>query len=84
MTLNRDGLIMIVLTPFERKVGLMKRGISMSEIGRSLGITGAQVSYVVAGQRRSPRVEIAVAEALGEPIEKVFEPREGSALQKAG
>lgn len=60
------------LSPLERKVALMRKGVFMSEIGRSLGITGAQVSYVVAGKRRSPRVEAAVAEVLGRPVAEVF------------
>lgn len=60
------------LSPIDRKVGLLRQGVTMSEIGRGLGVTPNHVSKVVAGERRSPAVEQAVAQALGLPAEEVF------------
>jgi len=64
------------LTPLDRKVALLRAGVRMSDIARRVQppVSANHVSKVVAGERRSPRIEAAIAEAIGLPITKVFPP----------
>lgn len=64
------------LTPLDRKVALLRKRMTMSEIARRLKppVSPNHVSKVVAGERRSPRVEAAIAEAIGLPVGRVFPP----------
>ena len=60
------------MTANDRKAELVRRGITMTRIAKELGVTVQHVSSVVGGRNRSPRVERAVAEAIGRPTERVF------------
>lgn len=60
------------MTPKERKIELLRADATMAEIARQLGLTIGHVSQVIAGKRRSPSVEQAVAAAIGKPVERVF------------
>lgn len=62
------------MTAKDRKIALLRRDVTMSAIARRLGVTTGHVSQVVAGRRRSPTVERAVAEAVGLPVGRVFPP----------
>lgn len=64
----------MALTTRERKAGLVLKGITVRSIARDLGVSEGHVSQVLSGLRRSPRVEQAVAEAIGKPVERVFPP----------
>ena len=66
------------MTPKQRKIALIEADVMMKEIARQLGVTGAHVSQVVAGDRRSVRVEQAVADAIGLPVEDVFDEKVGN------
>lgn len=68
----------MALTYRERKAALVLEGVSISEIGRQLGVSQQHVSQVLSGRRRSPRVEDAIATAIGKPIEEVFPPAESA------
>lgn len=61
------------MTPQDRKAELVRRQKTMAEIARSLGVTTTHVAQVVRGRHRSKRVEQAVADALGLPVEDVFD-----------
>lgn len=61
------------MSPNERKAELVRRGIKMTDIARELGVTVQHVSSVVLGRDRSPRVEKAVASAIGKPVGRVFD-----------
>lgn len=61
------------MTPNERKAELVRNGRTMADIARELGCSIAHVSHVVAGRRRAPEVERAVAVAIGRPVTMVFE-----------
>jgi transcriptional regulator with XRE-family HTH domain len=63
----------MTMSPIDRKVALIRKGIAMTEIARALEVSHTQVSRVVAGERRSPRVEQAIADALGLPVREVFD-----------
>lgn len=58
----------------DRKAELVRRGVTMTAIADQLDVTPQHVSQVISGERRSVRVEEAVADALGMPVEDVFEP----------
>lgn len=62
----------MALSPMDRKIALMRRETTMSDIARRLGVSAQHVSRVVAGERHSPTVEAAIAEELGLPVEAVF------------
>lgn len=62
------------MTPMDRKVELMRREKKLTDIAKQLEVSVNHVSQVVAGKRRSPRVEEAVAQVLGKPVTQVFEP----------
>lgn len=62
------------MRPEDRRAELVRNGKTLADIARALGVTGPHVSQVVAGKRRSPRVERAVADAIGQPVDVVFEP----------
>ena len=53
---------------------LKLRGITQKQIAARLGVTPAAVSSVVNG-RQSVRVQLAIATALGMPIDEVFPPK---------
>lgn len=72
----------MVSSPTERKVALLRAGITQSQIARQLRTSLQYVNDVLYGRRRSPRIEAAIAEAIGRPVEDVFPPapvRAGSA-----
>lgn len=70
------------MTPIKRKSALLEAGVTLTSIAQQLDLTLTQVSQVVAGRRRSKRVEEAVAAALGKRVRDVFPPR-GPATQPA-
>ena len=60
------------LTPLERKAQMVLKQISQTDLAEELGVTQPHVSQVISGERRSPRVEEAIAAKLGMPVEVVF------------
>ena len=62
------------MTGLERKIELMKKGVTISSIARDLKLSFGHVQKVVAGERRSPNVERAIATAIGRPVTRVFPP----------
>ena len=60
------------LDPRQRKAALVLHGVSQADIARRAGVTPTHVSDVLHGRRRSPRVERAIAEALGRAVEDLF------------
>ena len=62
------------MTKEQRKIALADSGRTMTSIAEELEVTLPHVSLVVSGERRSPRVEEAVAKAIGRPVEEVFDP----------
>lgn len=67
------------MTPKQRKIALIEAEVSMSDIARALDVSPSHVSQVVRGDRRSPRVESAIAEAAGSTVEEMFGSLEGAA-----
>lgn len=56
----------------EIKGELVKRGYSISQVGRELGITYMGVKQVLVRRSQSHRTAEKVSEILGQPIEVVF------------
>lgn len=69
----------MTMTSQDRKAELVRRGVRQAEIARRLGLSKPFVSDVIAGFRRSARVETAVAEALDMDPADVFPPRQSAA-----
>lgn len=69
------------MTPLDRKIALMRAGVTAADIASELGVTRQFVSEVVRGTRRSDgdRVEAAIAAAIGKPVADVFAPRDAKA-----
>jgi transcriptional regulator with XRE-family HTH domain len=65
------------LTPLQlhRKVGLLRVGITQSEIARQTGFERATVSLVMLDHMRNEKIEAAIASAIGEPVELIFPPK---------
>jgi len=81
VTLDRPTYLMTSLlrkpkymTPFERKIAAMEKGVSLSEGARQLGLSAGHVAAVVRGERRMDLVEGWFAKALGRPHCEVFPP----------
>lgn len=64
------------MTGLDRKAELIRNSKRQSDIARALGVSSTAVSDVVSGRSRSARIEQAVAEAIGRPVEDVFPQRE--------
>lgn len=56
----------------ELKRSLRKRGSSLTQIAARLKVSLTHVVRVANGERKSPRVQDAIAEALGTQPEKLF------------
>lgn len=65
----------MVMTALQRKAALVGRGVSITSIAAGAGVTPQHVSQVMNCEktyRRSPRIEAAIADAIGKPVSKVF------------
>lgn len=60
------------MTPVDIKVELLRKGVTIASIAKELEVEAPHVSQVLHGKRRSPRVEQAIAKAIGRPVAKVF------------
>lgn len=60
------------MTLLDRKAELVRRGTGVQHIASRLGLTYQHVRAVLREERRSPRVEAAIAEAIGQPVDEVF------------
>ncbi|MEN6621256.1 MAG: helix-turn-helix transcriptional regulator [Smithella sp.] len=60
------------MTPLQRKIALIKLGITQKSIAEKIGVAEMTVSDVVKGKRISDRTMKAVAEAIGKDYRVVF------------
>lgn len=60
------------LDPIERKAMMVRRQVRQIDLAEELGVSQSSVSQALSGERRSARIEQAIAEALGMPVEDVF------------
>jgi lambda repressor-like predicted transcriptional regulator len=60
------------MTPVEIKIELLKRGISMGDIARTLGCTRQNVQHVVYGRVKSPHIREAIAVAIDKDIVEMW------------
>ena len=59
----------------KNKAELRIRGTSLAKLARELGVSGTSMSLVSMGKHRSKRIEIAIANALGQSPEKLWPER---------
>lgn len=62
------------LSLLDRKAELVRRGVRVQAVANELGVTYQHVRAVLVGERRSPRVEEALAAAMEMPADEVFPP----------
>ena len=60
------------MKPNEIRSELVLLGVTLQSIATSLDVSKQHVWQVVNGHRRNPRVQSAVAKALGRTLERVF------------
>lgn len=60
------------MDPLERKIELMRAGISQASIARKAKVSTAHVARVIAGLSTSERVEKMIAKAIDKPWKTVF------------
>ena len=58
--------------PIERKIAIIRSGKSQAQIARELHVSKVIVTHVIKDQRMSRRVRMAIARALGMPVEKIW------------
>ena len=56
----------------DRKALLRARGVQLKDFAAELGVSKSHVTRVVAGERRSPRLERAIAKRLRMPLREAF------------
>ena len=65
-----------MLQPNDRKAELVRKGVTLTAIAEAATprCSVPHVSQVIAGIHRSARIEQAIAEVIGLPVEDVFPP----------
>jgi hypothetical protein len=74
----------MAFTPLQRKAALTERDMSPTKIAAGLPFTKQYVSMVMWNRRRNADVERAIAEAMGLPVDVVFDPPESAVAPAAG
>jgi transcriptional regulator with XRE-family HTH domain len=69
---NRSTKVAPLIT--RRKVAMLEAGLTGLEIALDLGITKQAVSAVINGRKSTPRVQQAIADRCGLPLEELFPP----------
>jgi lambda repressor-like predicted transcriptional regulator len=69
----------VPMKPNEIKAALVLAGVRQVTIARATGFSGAYVADVITGNRRSEKIERAIAEAIGKRVPQVFAPRQNQA-----
>ncbi len=62
----------------DRKALLKARRLKLTVLAARWGVTKGHISRVISGERRSPRLERAIARALRLPLEQAFPEWHGS------
>lgn len=57
---------------------MLRKGITGGDIARTLNVSRTAVNSVIKGRWRSPRVQEAIAHALGVPYEKLWGKKEAA------
>jgi Ner family transcriptional regulator len=63
------------MTVREIRAELILVGTNPARIAAKIGVTRQAVSLVLLGKLRSPKIERAIAQAIGRPADEVFTPR---------
>lgn len=60
------------MKPNEIKSELVLRKITATDLAKQIGVSRPFVSMTIAGDRKTRRIQEAIAKAIGKPIEEVF------------
>lgn len=61
--------------PEQIKSALRISGTTPSQIARDLGLSRMSVSHVIHGRSESRRIKVAISEAIGKPVESIWQPK---------
>ncbi len=56
------------------QVAMARAGVSISDIAASTGVGRTMVSQTLSGQRTSAKVRAAIAESIGEEVDRIWPP----------
>lgn len=62
----------VIVTPVDRKIALIKKGITQKSIAQKLGVREMCVCDEINGRPVSHRIRLAIAEAIGKDHREVF------------
>lgn len=54
------------------KADLIIKGVTQTSIAKSLDVSVASVNDVISGKRSTPRIRLAIAEAIGKPVSEIW------------
>lgn len=60
------------MKPNEIRAALVLAEVSQASLAAKLGVSRAAIFYVINGNRPSPRIRTAIAEAISKPVSEVF------------
>jgi len=67
-----------MMTPNEIRAELIRRNITVTSIAKQLGLKQPNVSAVIRGGRRTPKVRKAIADAIGKSVSEIWPVQESS------
>lgn len=71
------------MTPNEIRAELVRRGIRQSDIARTIKVTRAAVSHVIAGRTRAKRIRLLIAAAIERPVADVWPDMRSTSVARA-
>lgn len=60
------------MTPQEIRAHLILKDITQSSIAKELAVPASLVSMVIYGTEKTPRVRVAIAKAIGKPVQEIW------------
>jgi len=60
------------MKPNEIKSKMILKNITATELAKQLGVSRPFISMTIAGDRKTRRIQEAIAAAIGEPVDRVF------------
>lgn len=62
----------VAMRPNKIKAILVEKGVTVTSIAKRLGVSQPTVTLTIQGKTTSARIRAAIAEAIGQPVEKLW------------
>lgn len=62
----------VPMKPNEIRAELIRHNVKVTNIAKSLGLKHPNVSRVIAGDRPTKRIRVAIAEAINKPVSEIW------------